>query len=97
MMVMYRISYDRPIYYKGTCNVDTFLIGLYSYSYMNMFHKALFARLTYVNVLHWIIRLYYYGFLVNEGIGLILVIQIWHPSSLSVLYSKDVYPTYTVV
>ncbi len=36
---------------------------------------ALFAQLTDVNVLHWIVGLYCYGFLVNEGIGLILVIQ----------------------
>ncbi len=53
---------------------------------------SLFAWLTYVNVLyvHWIVRPYYYGFLVNEGIGLILVIQTFYPSVLSVLYSKDV-------
>ncbi len=45
------------------------------------------ARLTLVNVLHWIVGLYYYGFLVNEGIGLILclVIQTFDPSTLSVL------------
>ncbi len=35
---------------------------------------TLLARLAYVNVLHWIVRLYYDGFLVNEGIGLIFVI-----------------------
>ncbi len=35
---------------------------------------TLFAQLTYVNVLHWIVGLYYYGILVNDGIGLILVI-----------------------
>ncbi len=34
----------------------------------------------YVNVPHWIVRLDYYGFLVNEGIGLILVIQTLYPS-----------------
>ncbi len=54
---------------------------------------TLFAQLAYVNVLHWIVRLYYYGFLVNEGICLILVIQIFYPSALSVLYNKDVYQT----
>ncbi len=30
-------------------------------------------------------------FLVNEGIGLILVIQTFYPSALNVLYNKDVY------
>ncbi len=58
---------------------------------------TLFARLTYVNVLHWIVRLYYYGFLVNESIGLILAIQVFYTSSLSVLYSKDVYPNSSIV
>ncbi len=37
---------------------------------------TLFAQLTYVSVLHWIVRLYYYGILVNEGICIILVIDI---------------------
>ncbi len=37
---------------------------------------SLFAQLTYVNLQHWIVGLYYYGFLVNEDIGLILVIQL---------------------
>ncbi len=36
---------------------------------------TLFARLTNVSVLHWMVGLYYYGFLVNEGIHLILVMQ----------------------
>ncbi len=58
---------------------------------------TLFAQLTYVNVLHWKVRFYYYGFLVNEGICLMLVIQTFYPSSLSVLYSKDVYPTSFIV
>ncbi len=58
---------------------------------------TLFIRLTHVNVLHWVIRLYIYVVLVNKGIGLILVIQIFCPSSLSVLYSKDVYPTSSIV
>ncbi len=44
---------------------------------------TLFAQLTYVNVLHWIVRLNYYGFLVNEGIVLILVIHTFYPSALS--------------
>ncbi len=56
-----------------------------------------FAQLAYVNVLHWIVGLYYDGFLVNEGIGLILVIQIFYPSTLGVLYNKDVYPTSSIV
>ncbi len=43
-------------------------------------------------------NLYYFVyFLVNEGIGLILVIQTFYPSSLSVLYNKDVYPTSSIV
>ncbi len=50
---------------------------------------ALFARLTYVNVLHWTVRLYYYGFLVNEDIHLILVIDIFHPFVLSILVDED--------
>ncbi len=58
--------------------------------------------MTYVNVgydpdsfisLHWIVGLYYYDILVNEGIGGILVIQTFYPSTLSVLYNKEVYPT----
>ncbi len=55
------------------------------------------AQLTYVNVPHWIVGLYYYGFLVNEGTGLILVIQTFYPSVLSVLYNKDVYLTSSIV
>ncbi len=58
---------------------------------------TLFARLTYVSILHWIVLLYYYGFLVNDGIGLILVIQTFYPSALSVFYNKDVCPTSSVV
>ncbi len=52
---------------------------------------------TYINVLHWIVGLYYYGFLVNVGIGLILVIQTFYPSAISVLYNKDVYPTSSII
>ncbi len=37
------------------------------------------------------------AFLVNEGIGLILVIQTFDPSTLSVLYNKDVYTTFSMV
>ncbi len=57
----------------------------------------LFAQITYVNILYWIVGLHYYGFLVNEDIGLILVIQTFHPSTLSGLYNKDVYPTSSIV
>ncbi len=32
----------------------------------------------------WIVRLYYFGFLVNEGIGLTLVIQTFYPSYFNV-------------
>ncbi len=42
---------------------------------------TLFVRLTYINVLNWIVGLYCYGFLVNEGIVLILVINILSISS----------------
>ncbi len=52
---------------------------------------TLFSQLTYVNLLNWIVELYYCGFLVNKGIDLILVIQTLYPSTLSVLYNKDVY------
>ncbi len=41
---------------------------------------TLFAQLTYVKVLHWIVRLYYYCCLVNDGKCLILVIQKFYPS-----------------
>ncbi len=58
---------------------------------------TLFAQLTYVNVLHWIVGLYYCGFLVNEGVGLILVMQTLYPSTLSALYNKVVYPTSSIV
>ncbi len=58
-----------------------------------MFDLTLFAQLTYANVLYWIVGLYYYGFLVNEGI----VIQTLYPSTISVLYNKDVYPTSSIV
>ncbi len=58
---------------------------------------TLFVQLTYVNVLHWKVGLYYYGFLVNEGIGLILVVQTFYPYALRVLYNKDVCPTSSIV
>ncbi len=51
----------------------------------------------YSNVLHWIVGLYYYVFLVNESIGLILVIQTFDPSTLSVLHNKDLYPNSSIV
>ncbi len=47
---------------------------------------TLFTQLTYVNRLHWIVGIYYYGFLVNEGMGVIIVILTFPPSSFSVLY-----------
>ncbi len=58
---------------------------------------TLFAQFTYVNLLHRIVGLYCYGFLINEGIGVILVLQTFYPSPLSVLYNKDVYPTSSIV
>ncbi len=57
----------------------------------------LFGQLTLVNVPHSIVVLYYYGFLINEGIGLILVIQTLYPFNLIVLYNKDMYPTSSIV
>ncbi len=51
---------------------------------------TLFIQLTYLNVIHRIVRLYYYGFLVNEGIGLILVIQTWVLSTCPVWQLKSV-------
>ncbi len=51
-----------------------------------------FAQLTYVNVLHWIVRLYYH----NKDIGLILVIMEFYPSSVSVLNIKDVCPNSSI-
>ncbi len=50
-----------------------------------------------VNVLHWIVELYYHGILVNDGISFILVIQTFYPSALNVLYNKDVCPTSSIV
>ncbi len=58
---------------------------------------TLFAQLTYVNVLFWIVGLYYYDFVVTEGICHILVIQTIYPSTLSVLYNKYVYPTSSII
>ncbi len=58
---------------------------------------TLFAQVTYVNILHWIVKLYYYGFPVNEGICLIFVIHTFRQSALSVFYSKDVSPTSSIV
>ncbi len=58
---------------------------------------TLVDQLTYLNVLHSIERLYYYGFFANEGIGLILGIHTFYPSIQSVLYNKDVYPTSSIV
>ncbi len=52
---------------------------------------TVFAQLRYVDVLHWVVRLYYYGFLVNEGVGLILLIQTFDPSSLIVIVHKSHY------
>ncbi len=57
----------------------------------------LLTTLTYINVLHWIVRLYYYGFLVNEGNDFILVIQTLYPSVSSVLHNKDAYSTFSIV
>ncbi len=58
---------------------------------------TVFTQLTYVNVLHWIVGLYYYGFLFNEGICLILVIQTFYPSALSVFYKMDVFPSSSIL
>ncbi len=56
-----------------------------------MFTKLVTHSSNSMAILHRIVGLYYYGFLVNEGIGLILVIQTFYPFTLSVLYNKDVY------
>ncbi len=53
--------------------------------------------LKYVYVLHWRVSFHYCGSLVNREISLTLVIQIFYPSAFSVLYSKDVYPTVSIV
>ncbi len=58
---------------------------------------TLFAQPIYVNLLHWIVGLYYYDLLVNKDIGLILVIETIYTSALSVLYNKDFYPTSSIV
>ncbi len=52
---------------------------------------TLFAQLTYVNMLHWIVGLLLWLLhVVTVGIGIILVIQTFDPSTLSVLYNKEV-------
>ncbi len=43
--------------------------------------------LAYVSVLHWMVGVYYNDFLVNKGIGLNSVIQTFHSSTLSALYT----------
>ncbi len=49
-------------------------------------HLTLFPQLIYVIVLHWMVRLYYYGFLVNEVIDLIVIMYAFPSSTLRVLY-----------
>ncbi len=48
-------------------------------------------------IVYWMVGLCYYGFLVNEGIGFILVIQTFHPSMkhffISLLHSMLYYFT----
>ncbi len=61
-----------------------------------LYYHFCISRAIYSGHTH-IVGLYYYGFLVNEGIGLILVIQTFDPSTLSVLYNKDVYQTSSIV
>ncbi len=58
---------------------------------------TLFARLTYVYVLHGMVRLHYYGYLGNEGISLILVIHAFHHLFLVYYIGKDFYPAFFVV
>ncbi len=58
---------------------------------------SLVAPLTYVNVLHWIVRLYYYGCLLNEAIGFILVIRTFYPSLLSVKMFTQILPLYDLL
>ncbi len=66
------------------------------YFFRSTGNKGIFACICFT--LGWnILYFYYYGFLLNEGIGLILVIQTLYPSTLSVLYNKDVYPTSSIV
>ncbi len=65
---------------------------------LRMIYVFTFVCLThiYVNVLYWIIRFYYYGFLVNEGICFICNTDI--QSIFSEYYaSKDVYTTSFIV
>ena len=58
-----------------------FALGLWFW-YMIL---ILFTRLTWLSVLHWIYGLCYLGWLANEDIGLIYVIQIIYPSTHSIL------------
>ncbi len=86
------------------CCLASFYTSVYQFLPMNsvteicfFFKLCLPDSHMFINVLHWTVRLCYYGFLVNEGIGLILVIQTFDPSTCSVLYNKDVYPTSSIL
>ncbi len=65
----------------STCFRPWTLRKIYVFMFLN-----LFSQLAYVSVLHWLVGLYYYGFLVNEGICITLVIQTFCPTILNVLY-----------
>ncbi len=73
----------RPVEFKICLPVSAHgtLILIYTLS------LSLFTPLTYYSVLHWMFGLYYYGFLVNEGIDLIFVIETFSPSVFSILCS----------
>ncbi len=83
------------LFYDCKCHIclPIFVHGLWVW----LMILTLFAQLIYVNVLHLDGGTLLLWLLVNEGIGIILVIQTFYPSTLSVLYNKDVYPTSSIV
>ncbi len=98
VMIFWKKMCDRTCYICNTSVEDEvhFIVFLYishlSTNFcpwtLRMIYLFIFLCLThiYINILHWTVTIYYYGFLVNEGIGLILIIQTFYPSFLSVIY-----------
>ncbi len=84
------------VFRSSMCNVSRLGNNIRDVCFKNDIDHSLLNSHMF-NVVHWIVGLYYFGFLVNKGMGLILVIQTFYPSTLSVLYNKDIYPTSSIV
>ncbi len=81
------------VYYNIVCYLHFLMIFTISVSYvlpLTLFTIFVSYLLTYM-------RLYYYGFLVNEGIDIISAIHTFYPSGHSVLYYQDDYPNSSIV